>query len=268
MACANDGSFFHVATLADVNEHVHEYIPVLSRPMALQGYHETTWSNVFVGFMDKELKIAVARPAFKTKESLLAKIDHEKKPDGYFENFRKINVVTTKPSPSGTQYLDNNPAYDPAADYDNYPDYENPYSYEQDYSQEKVNLPVVLNDTFVDNNGTKFNNNELIEVEQDSLAEIREKEHKLQKILHHTDQLIREQQVLLGVVGVDVPVLRLISKVSPKYQMGVGEKNFISEGLIGLKKTKLLKFFSIIGRIKCLKRKTSQNEFIGFIVNC
>jgi voltage-dependent calcium channel alpha-2/delta-3 len=71
MACANDGKFFHVATLADVNEHVHEYIPVLSRPMALLGHHETTWSNVFVGHLDKELKIAVARPAFKYYFKLL-----------------------------------------------------------------------------------------------------------------------------------------------------------------------------------------------------
>lgn len=46
MACANDGKYFHVATVADVNEHVHEYIPVLSQPMALSGHHETTWSNV------------------------------------------------------------------------------------------------------------------------------------------------------------------------------------------------------------------------------
>ena len=53
MACANDGQFFHVATIADVNEHVHEYIPVLSRPMALLGQHETTWSNVFIGHLDK-----------------------------------------------------------------------------------------------------------------------------------------------------------------------------------------------------------------------
>ena len=36
------------------------------------------------------------------------------------------------------------------------------------------------------------------------------------------EDALKEQQVLLGVVGVDVPVLRLISKVSPKFQMGVG----------------------------------------------
>jgi len=36
------------------------------------------------------------------------------------------------------------------------------------------------------------------------------------------EESFNEQSVLLGVVGVDVPVLRLISKVSPKFQMGVG----------------------------------------------
>ena len=40
--------------------------------------------------------------------------------------------------------------------------------------------------------------------------------------LRMADSVLRKQQVLLGIVGVDVPVLRLISKVSPKYQMGVG----------------------------------------------
>ena len=53
MACANDGKYFHVATLADVNEHVHEYIPVLSQPMALLGLPETTWSNVNLRFFER-----------------------------------------------------------------------------------------------------------------------------------------------------------------------------------------------------------------------
>ena len=228
MACANDGSFFHVATLADVNEHVHEYIPVLSRPMALAGYHETTWSNVFVGFMDKELKIAVARPAFKTKESLLQKLDHQKKSEDFFENVKK-NALITSPTPknpsTGAQYY---ASYDtPMPSDDDYGDYEeNIYdanNYETEYDQDKSSMSTSQNDTIESSgNRTKYDNNELIEVEQPSAQDLREKELKLREILHHTDEIIREQQVLLGVVGVDVPVLRLISKVSPKYQMGVG----------------------------------------------
>ena len=116
MGCSNHGDFYHVATLADVNEHVHEYIPVLSRPSALKNVRESTWSNVFIGHVDKELKIAVARPAFK--------------------NFTKIEI-TRKYSDKG--------------------------------------------------------------------------------------ELIGErEELLLGVVGTDVPVLTLISNVSPKFQMGVG----------------------------------------------
>jgi hypothetical protein len=65
LACDNNGEYYHVVTLTDINEHVYEYIPVLSRPMALAGLKETTWSNVFIGYLDKELKIAVARPAFR-----------------------------------------------------------------------------------------------------------------------------------------------------------------------------------------------------------
>lgn len=43
-----------------------------------------------------------------------------------------------------------------------------------------------------------------------------------EKFEHLIEEALGEQSVLLGVVGVDVPVLRLISKVSPKFQMGVG----------------------------------------------
>lgn len=42
------------------------------------------------------------------------------------------------------------------------------------------------------------------------------------KFEEQVEEAMLGQQVLLGVVGVDVPVLRLISKVSPKFQMGVG----------------------------------------------
>lgn len=46
-------------------------------------------------------------------------------------------------------------------------------------------------------------------------------ESKNEKILKQANN-INKQQVLLGVVGLDVPVLKLISTVSPKFQMGVG----------------------------------------------
>lgn len=179
MACANDGEFFHVATIADVNEHVHEYIPVLSRPMALLGQHETTWSNVFIGHLDKELKIAVARPAFKTKESLLAKSEVKFK-----RNPIAKSIQTTTMAPSDAyEYEDDEEYY-----YDDYyyGDYEEPIEIEPP----KPKMTMTPEETI------KFE-----ELVQESL---------------------KEQSVLLGVVGVDVPVLRLISKVSPKFQMGVG----------------------------------------------
>jgi voltage-dependent calcium channel alpha-2/delta-4 len=50
LACKNNGEYYHVVTLTDINEHVYEYISVLSRPMALTGTSETTWSNVFIGY--------------------------------------------------------------------------------------------------------------------------------------------------------------------------------------------------------------------------
>ena len=191
MACANDGHYFHVATLADINEHVHEYIPVLSRPMALTGRHETTWSNVFIGHLDKELKIAVARPAFKTKNSLLSKIDQIKRDDDYFKELLKQEITTTK-----IQQVEN-----PVDD----PDYYYYYYEYDDYAGGKLEADI----------------EKPINVEKDKENSEEARARDIE-ILKKTYEMIRNQDVLLGVVGVDVPVLKLISKVSPKYQMGVG----------------------------------------------
>jgi hypothetical protein len=51
LACKNNGEYYHVVTLTDINEHVYEYISVMSRPMALKKKSETTWSNVFIGYI-------------------------------------------------------------------------------------------------------------------------------------------------------------------------------------------------------------------------
>jgi hypothetical protein len=154
LACNNNGEYYHVVTLTDINEHVYEYIPVLSRPMALSGVRETTWSNVFIGYLDKELKIAVARPAFR---------------DTSF----------------------------------NYSNYEiNTYN----------NLTLSYKIENFERHVKKFKNSHLYYIAND----------QERRLIENAETQIRKQQALLGVVGVDVPVLRLISKVSPKYQMGVG----------------------------------------------
>ncbi len=158
LACDNNGEFYHVVTLTDINEHVYEYIPVLSRPMALTGQRETTWSNVFIGYLDKELKIAVARPAFRDVSY----------------NFSNYEILRYKNLSLGFKIDDFESKVEKKRDYYNY----------YFASEEEQNL--------------------ILSAERE----------------------IRKQQVLLGVVGVDVPVLRLISKVSPKYQMGVGMLNF------------------------------------------
>jgi hypothetical protein len=133
MACANDGRFFHVATVADVNEHVHEYIPVLSRPMALSGIHETTWSNVFVGNLDKELKIAVARPAFITRERLLSRIDLQHQDDEYYKSLvAELKLTTDAPSLAEPEYIEGEYPNAGGDDYYNeYNDYKQPqYDYD------------------------------------------------------------------------------------------------------------------------------------------
>ena len=154
LACDNNGEYYHVVTLTDINEHIYEYIPVLSRPMALSGLKETTWSNVFIGYLDKELKIAVARPAFRDTSY----------------NYSEFEIVKYK------------------------------------------NLTL----------GFKIENFESMVKKNKNYHEYYFANDTEQYLIENAEKEIRKQQVLLGVVGVDVPVLRLISKVSPKYQMGVG----------------------------------------------
>lgn len=164
LACDNKGEYYHVMTLTDINEHVYEYITVLSRPMALMGVHETKWSNVFIGYLDKELKIAVARPAFKYSDSILEnlRVNHPKPPPFSGNIFMKF-------------FAENKPPL-----------------IEKSEEEEDELDPKVLN------------------------------QNQSERLLKKANKYLNNQQVLLGVVGVDVPVLKLISNVSPKYQMGVG----------------------------------------------
>lgn len=47
MACANRGYYAQVANLAEVREQVQQYIPVMSRPMVLQGKRTFTYTPVY-----------------------------------------------------------------------------------------------------------------------------------------------------------------------------------------------------------------------------
>ncbi|KAL7669184.1 hypothetical protein ACOME3_009850 [Neoechinorhynchus agilis] len=48
MACSNKGFYAHVSTLEDIQDNVQDYIPVISRPIALSNDHVTVWSSVFL----------------------------------------------------------------------------------------------------------------------------------------------------------------------------------------------------------------------------
>lgn len=169
-------------TLTDINEHVYEYIPVLSRPMALNAVHETTWSNVFLGYLDKELKIAVGRPAFVNNKRLLDALAKQKL-FNQLDHLRSLH-------PLNSSYFEN---------------------FTNATMQE-----FISNEMF--NGLQEFHMQENLEYEFDSRET---QETKDAKVMKQAQQIIKEQ-VLLGVVGLDVSVLKLISKVSPKFQMGVG----------------------------------------------
>ncbi|ELU02468.1 hypothetical protein CAPTEDRAFT_2293 [Capitella teleta] len=67
MACSNKGYFSHISTLADVHEHVQEYIHVLSRPMVIMRANHTIWTSVYVDEAGLEMMTSVAQPVFDTK---------------------------------------------------------------------------------------------------------------------------------------------------------------------------------------------------------
>ncbi|GLV36977.1 straightjacket [Carabus blaptoides fortunei] len=56
MACANQGYYVHLSTFAEVREQVLHYIPVMARPMVLQGKKPSpTWSPVYADVTDPKL---------------------------------------------------------------------------------------------------------------------------------------------------------------------------------------------------------------------
>lgn len=182
LGCNNNGEFYHVVTLTDINEHVYEYIPVLSRPMALNAVHETTWSNVFLGYLDKELKIAVGRPAFVNNRKLLEALEKQ-------QLYNKLEYLRSQ-YPLNSSHFEN-------------------FTNETITSFISNELLSELQD---------FHAEEKIEYKFDSRETVASKNEKIMK---KANQIIKDQ-VLLGVVGLDVSVLKLISKVSPKFRMGVG----------------------------------------------
>ncbi|XP_026478541.1 voltage-dependent calcium channel subunit alpha-2/delta-3-like [Ctenocephalides felis] len=56
MACANQGYYVHLSTLAEVREQVLQYIPVMARPMVLwKSDHPTIWTPVYADITDPKM---------------------------------------------------------------------------------------------------------------------------------------------------------------------------------------------------------------------
>ncbi|KAH9388551.1 Voltage-dependent calcium channel subunit alpha-2/delta-4 [Tyrophagus putrescentiae] len=63
MACNNKGFYAQVANLAEVREQVHQYIPVMSRPLVLSGARIFTWTPVYTAY-SIQLMTTVSTPVF------------------------------------------------------------------------------------------------------------------------------------------------------------------------------------------------------------
>ncbi|ESN98652.1 hypothetical protein HELRODRAFT_67485, partial [Helobdella robusta] len=73
MACNNKGQlmcyFSHISTLADVYEHVQDYIRVLSRPLVIGRYPQKVWTNIYGNERTNELTTTVAMPVYDIKNA-------------------------------------------------------------------------------------------------------------------------------------------------------------------------------------------------------
>ncbi|CAK9300418.1 unnamed protein product [Gordionus sp. m RMFG-2023] len=69
MSCNNKGRFSHIATLADVQENVQEYIKVISRPMVIEQEHVTIWTGIYHTKATIRLMTSVAQPVFDRKNA-------------------------------------------------------------------------------------------------------------------------------------------------------------------------------------------------------
>uniref|UniRef100_A0A3P9CH50 Calcium voltage-gated channel auxiliary subunit alpha2delta 4 n=1 Tax=Maylandia zebra TaxID=106582 RepID=A0A3P9CH50_9CICH len=79
IACNNKGYYTHIATLADVQENVMEYLHVLSRPMVINHDHDIIWTEAYMDtvlFTTKAqsllLMTSVAMPVFSKKKETLS----------------------------------------------------------------------------------------------------------------------------------------------------------------------------------------------------
>lgn len=67
MACSNKGYYSHISTLADVHEHVQEYIHVISRPMVIMRANQTVWTSIYRDTSGVHMILSVAKPVYNIK---------------------------------------------------------------------------------------------------------------------------------------------------------------------------------------------------------
>lgn len=86
MACQNQGFYVHLSTLPEVREQVLKYLPVMARPLVLNGsYHPVAWSHVYA---DKEDPVMTdwRWETEECKEQKNLYLDHQKDPTHFETN--------------------------------------------------------------------------------------------------------------------------------------------------------------------------------------
>ncbi|XP_018912174.2 LOW QUALITY PROTEIN: voltage-dependent calcium channel subunit alpha-2/delta-3 [Bemisia tabaci] len=85
MACLNRGYYVHIHTMDEVQDQVQKYIPVIARPLVLQGVeHPVTWTHAFVDITDPTVAMSISMAmAFEEQKDRLdrhlrSKIDDER----------------------------------------------------------------------------------------------------------------------------------------------------------------------------------------------
>jgi len=69
VACSNRGYFSQIGSVADIHEHIQDYVHVMSRPTVISRARHTVWTNIYSDTAGLGSVLTVAHPAYDTRNS-------------------------------------------------------------------------------------------------------------------------------------------------------------------------------------------------------
>ncbi|XP_017478529.1 PREDICTED: voltage-dependent calcium channel subunit alpha-2/delta-3-like [Rhagoletis zephyria] len=197
MACNNKGFYAQVANLAEVREQVHQYIPVMSRPLVLSGARIFTWTPVYTAYSEIQLSDWIWDERVK---ALTVKL-HEKKLIRGEESAIDVAVATADGSKSDLAQVTREDA-------NNEDEFE-----------------------IVDQDDTYLVCKRIFDAELEMAKKVVKKKIQLMTTVStpvfDKRKYISRIANLLGVAGTDVPI-KEIEKMAPPFKLGVNGYSFMT----------------------------------------